>query len=249
MASIMPDLPSVAASARARTAARTTFLVWHDIVLGEKQVWFDTMVKELEAQLAALERAGARPVSLDDAWARLERGAAVPRGACVLCFDDNTLGIYEYAFPRLRERGWPFVVSAHTKYVGVTTGKAHCTWEQLREMEAAGGSVRVVSQTHTHPPDLRALDPKALRREMWESKVWMEEEMGRAARFVTYPSGKWDRRVALAAAEAGYRLGFTEDHGHAEDSPHLLGVRRYSTHKRFAEAVRAIAAAASPARR
>jgi peptidoglycan/xylan/chitin deacetylase (PgdA/CDA1 family) len=91
------------------------------------------------------------------------------------------------------------------------------------------GRVRVVSQTHTHPPDLRTLSDAALRREMWEAKIRMEEELGRGARFVTYPSGKWDGRVALAAAEAGYKLGMTEDRGLAEDSPHLQALNRFST--------------------
>jgi hypothetical protein len=55
---------------------------------------------------------------------------------------------------------------------------------------------------------------------------------------LTYPSGKWDVHVAEAAHRAGYTLALTEDHGRAERSPHLLGIRRYSTHKRFDEAVR-----------
>jgi len=157
----------------------------------------------------------------------------------VLCFDDNTTGIYEFAFPELARRGYPFVVSAHTKYVGVRTGKSHCTWEQLREMEASG-LARVVSQTHTHPPDLRTLSDDALRREMRESKMRHEQNLLRTARFLTYPSGKWDGRVARTASEAGYRLALTEDHGAAETSPHLLGLHRWSTHRRFAEAVAAV---------
>ena len=219
-------------------------MVWHDIVPGKKLVWFDTTVREFEAQLAELEKVGASPVSLDTLSAYLATGTnSPPPGACVLCFDDNTLGIYEYAFPLLKERGWPFVVSAHTAYVGVRTGKDHCTYDQLREMEQGGA--RVVSQTHTHPPDLRTLSDKALRHEMWESKRRMEKEMGRPARFVTYPAGKWDKRVALAAQEAGYRLGLTEDNGLAELSPYLLGLKRFSTHKRYREAVRAIQKSAS----
>jgi peptidoglycan/xylan/chitin deacetylase (PgdA/CDA1 family) len=164
-------------------------------------------------------------------------------GALVLCFDDNTRGIFDHAYPRLARRGWPFVVGAHTAYVGVRTGKDHNTWAQLRQMEQRGRA-RVVSQTHTHPEDLRTLSEAALAREMTESRRRMDGQMGRQTRFVIYPSGHWDRRVAVAASAAGYRLGLTEDRGPAETSPHLLGLRRYSSHRRFDEALGVIARAA-----
>lgn len=240
----MPPLPSVHPAARRRLAAASSvLLVWHDLVPNRKQVWFDTTVAEFEAQLARLQKAGARPIALDALYAFLSRGApAPPPGAVVLCFDDNTRGIYDHAFPRLARRGWPFVVSAHTAYVGVKTGKDHSTWEQLRRMER--GRARVVSQTHTHPSDLRALTDAALAREMGTAKTLMDRQMGRPTRFVTYPSGKWDARVAAVAAKAGYVLGLTEDRGAAETSPHLLALHRYSTHRRFDEAVKAIARSA-----
>ncbi len=222
------------------------FLVWHDIVLSKKQVWFDTTVRAFAAQMDRLAQAGARPVSLDASYAALSGtpGAArLPPHSVVLCFDDNTRGIFEFAYPRLLERGWPFAVCAHTAFVGVRTGKQHNTWEQLRQMER-GAAARVVSQTHTHPPDLRTLSDPALAREMTVSKALMDARLGRPTRFVTYPSGKWDRRVARAALAAGYRLGLTEDHGPAETSPHLLALHRYSTHKRFDEALAVIARSA-----
>ena len=238
-------LPRVTPAARA--AAPDVLLVWHDIVpVARKQVWFDTTTREFDAQLNRLARAGARPMSLDGLYAILSgsQGAAVlPPGTVVLCFDDNTRGIFDFAYPRLLRRGWPFVVSAHTAFVGVRTGKDHNTWDQLRQMER-GGAARVVSQTHTHPPDLRTLSDAALAREMTVSKALMDARLGRPTRFVTYPSGKWDRRVARAAHAAGYYLGLTEDHGPAQTSPHLLGLRRYSTHRRFAEALSVIARSA-----
>ena len=105
----------------------------------------------------------------------------------------------------------------------------------LKECEENGGTV--VSQTHTHPPDLRLLSDKALREEMHRSRNILEHDLHHPVRSVTYPSGKWDARVARAAQEAGYRLGLTEDSGVAETSPHLLALHRYSTHKRFQEAL------------
>ena len=202
-------------------------------------MWFDTSLAEFHVQLAQLEKAGAKPISL----AALERWLTLgtkppPPGAVVLCFDDNTRGIYEHAFPELQKRGWPFVVSVHTAFVGVTTGKAHCTWEQLQAM--AQGGATLVSQTHSHPPDLRLFSDTRLDKELMLSKASLKKHLGIAPRCITYPSGKWDARVAMAAQHAGYVLGLTEDFGYAERSPHLLGIKRFSTHRRWSEALAAI---------
>jgi poly-beta-1,6-N-acetyl-D-glucosamine N-deacetylase len=214
-------------------------LVWHDIVPKDKLVWFDTTVSEFDAQLKRLERAGARPISLDTLSTYLVTGK-IPanRGNCVLCFDDNTVGIHEHALPRLAERGWPFVMSVHSAYIGITTSKSHCSVAMLRECEKRGATI--VSQTHTHPPDLRVLKDAILLSEMTRSKKILETQLGHPVRYITYPSGKWDERVARAAQKAGYILGLTEDHGVVERSSHLLGLNRYSTHKRFSEAVKQI---------
>jgi biofilm PGA synthesis lipoprotein PgaB len=240
-------LPPIYPTARRRADGRpTTLLVWHDIVSHDKDklVWFDTTIAEFDAQLARLARAGIRPISLNLLYRYLASGTPVPPpGAALLCFDDNTAGIRQYAAPRLRQRGWPFVVSAHTAYIGKTTSKAHNTFVALKEMEAMGATI--VSQTHTHPPDLRALSDAALAQEMTESRRRMEAGLGHAVTYLTYPSGKWDRRIALAAQAAGYRMALTEDYGAAESSPHLLGVHRYSTHRRFDEALRSVTHAAA----
>lgn len=233
-------LPGIHPDARRNTLRHpVTLLVWHDIVPAAKLVWFDTTVAEFAAQLNQLARAGASPLTLDALYRYLATGKPTPPpGAIVLCFDDNTTGIHEYAAPALQKRGWPFAVSAHTAYIGITTGKSHNSYTALREMEGQGATI--VSQTHTHPPDLRTLSDIALSREIAESRKRMEAGLGHPVRFLTYPSGKWDRRVAEAAAKAGYVLGLTEDQGAAETSPHLLGIHRYSTHRRFAEAVAAV---------
>lgn len=231
------SLPAV--HPEARRSPHTCLLVWHDLVPAEKLVWFDTTLTEFRHQLAQLERAGARPISLSalETWLTTGKNPP-PKKAVVLCFDDNTLGIFEHAFPELQKRGWPFVVSAHTAFVGVTTGKVHGTWEQLQAM--AQGGATIVSQTHSHPPDLRTFSPAKLDKEMTLSKVSMQKHLGVAPRSVTYPSGKWDTRVAEAALRAGYQLGLTEDFGAAESSPHRLGLHRYSTHRRWAEALAAL---------
>ena len=120
----------------------------------------------------------------------------------------------------------------------VQTGKAHCDWSELKAM--AQGGATIVSQTHSHPPDLRTFSEAKLAKEFALSRASMAKHLGVTPRYVTYPSGKWDERVARAAQAAGYTLGLTEDFGWAEKSPHCLGINRYSTHRRWAEALQAL---------
>ena len=231
------SLPAIHSTAR--RSPRTHFLVWHDIVPSEKLVWFDTTIAEFQAQLAALERARVRPVALPaiERWLTVGQNPP-PEKSVVLCFDDNTQGIFDFVFPELKKRGWPFVVSAHTAFVGVKTGKDHGDWAELKVM--AQGGATIASQTHTHPPDLRSFSDAKLAKEFALSKASLAKHLGITPRYVTYPSGKWDARVAQAAQAAGYTLGLTEDFGLAERSPHCLGINRYSTHRRWTEAMLAL---------
>ena len=164
---------------QARRTPRTLFLVWHDIVQSDKLVWFDTTIAEFQAQLAALERAKAHPVALPEIERWLTTGLQPPpQRAVVLCFDDNTQGIFDFAFPELRKRGWPFVVSSHTAFVGVRTGKAHADWAELKAM--AQGGATLASQTHSHPPDLRTFSGTKL------VKEFSSEECGNYFRHAGY---------------------------------------------------------------
>ncbi|MCV4690778.1 polysaccharide deacetylase family protein, partial [Escherichia coli] len=86
----------------------------------------------------------------------LEQGKPIAPGAVVLTFDDNNEGLYRHLFPILKRYRWPAVFFVHTDYVGKPTSKAHCTWDQLRELEKSG-LVKVYPHTASHPADLREL--------------------------------------------------------------------------------------------
>jgi peptidoglycan/xylan/chitin deacetylase (PgdA/CDA1 family) len=215
-------------------------LVWHDVVKGPKEVWFDTTVETFRTQLDSIERGGFRVISLDALRAHLERGARVPSRPLVLTFDDNGHGIYENAFPLLKRHRYPATLFVHTNFVGKTTTKRHNTWDQLREMER-GGLVRVQSLTANHPPDLRALSDADVIHELRLSRTSLERRLGRSVYALVYPEDNYDLRLARLAHDNGYALGFIEDWGNAGDSETLLLVHRYSVLTRFDQALRDVA--------
>lgn len=232
-------LPTVSPAARKDYSA---LLMWHDVVPSKKLVWFDTTVKELEAQFASIKQHHLTPVTMDRLADHLERGSPIPPGAVVLTFDDNNLGLYQHVFPLLKRYRWPAAFFVHTDYVGKRTGKDHCTWEQLREMEKSG-LVQVCPHTASHPADLRTVSVKQMERELVQARARTEKELGGKRVYFAYPEGHYDERVARAVLKAGYRLAITEDWGSAESSRNLMMVHRYSMHRRAEQAVNDVARA------
>jgi biofilm PGA synthesis lipoprotein PgaB len=229
--------PSVAPIHPRARQTYTAIMMWHDVVKERKEVWFDVTAAEFRSQMEQLRRRKFNVITLEALYRHLTQGTPVPPRSVVLTFDDNTRGLYDYAFPILKEYNYPATFFIHTDYVGVRTVKDHCDWNQLREMQRSG-LISVQSHTRTHPPDLRKLSDAQLRKELLESKQIIERQMGKPVFAFAYTEGNYDARVKRMVAEAGYQMAITEDWGSAGASPNLLEVRRYSIHRRFSQCLR-----------
>lgn len=81
-------------------------------------------------------------------------------------------------------------------------------WGQLRELNGAGIDVQSHGATHHFMTTLR--DPE-LADNLMRSRRVLEEQLGLPVRAIAYPYGDCDRRVAQAAARAGFDIGFATD--------------------------------------
>ena len=201
-------------------------IMYHDIVANTKEVWFDHTVNELRRDFEAIRAAGATPISMSDLYDHLRHGKDLPPKPIVLTFDDAYLGLYENAFPLLKEFNFPATYYVQTGFVGVPTSKDHFTWEQMQEMDASG-LIEIAAHTINHPEDLRLLDDDTLRRELFESKRVLEERLGHEIVHFAYPAGNRDERVVKMVEEAGYLMAITMDAGYAGQSSNLLEVQRF----------------------
>lgn len=215
---------------------RTPVLTYHDVIARRdaNAVWFDATQDEFRDQIDWLLEQGAEFISLDQLRQGLVGQIELPDRAVALTFADNYAGFYERAWPLLRERGIPVAMFVHTSMVGSRQGRPKMTWEQLREL-ADTGLVTVGSQTVSHPKDLAQLTDEQVAREMVESKLALERELGRPCLYVAYPNGKFDQRSVEAARSAGYLMAFTEEQTPAELSPSLFEVARY-VHTKYRQA-------------
>lgn len=86
--------------------------------------------------------------------------------------------------------------------VGFLGKPGYLSTDELRSLSDWGFDIGCHSMTHAYLSDL---DLKGLRRELIEPKLRLEQITGQAVEHFSCPGGRWDRRVAELAREAGYK--------------------------------------------
>ena len=147
-------------------------------------------------------------VSLAEIVAALQAGEELPERAVAFSFDDAYLSVYSEAWPRLRAYGWPFTVFVNTDYVDGRYGN-YLSWEQLRELEAAGVDVANHGATHEHyvrrQPDEGAEQWRArIRADILRAENRLAAELNKPLKIFAYPYGEFDSEVEQIVAELGY---------------------------------------------
>jgi len=235
-----PELPA-APFPEISTKARQLdipIIMYHD-VKPVKDVDWDITPDHLAQHFQTIQEKGFTPITLAQLVQHLRTGATLPPKPMLLTFDDNYLGEYEYAFPLLKQYNYPAVWSVHTHYVGSQAGKPKATWEQLQEM-VQSGLITVASHTVNHLR-LDTLSPEKVTYELQESKRVLEQRLGIAIQYFTYPEGDFIESVKHKVTEAGYQAALSmsldaQVERVANKSDDLLSIMRFGQ-SRFEEIV------------
>jgi peptidoglycan/xylan/chitin deacetylase (PgdA/CDA1 family) len=150
------------------------------------------------SQLSALSSAGKRTIPVGQFLSEAPQG-----GDVILTFDDGCATDLLVAAPALRALrfGATFFVTA------ARVGRAgYLSAAQLRELYQSGFEIGAHGLTHRVLPILARPE---LDRELAESRSRLEDVLGAAVLHLSYPGGRYDRSVVLAAKRAGYRSAST----------------------------------------
>ena len=132
-----------------------------------------------------------------------------------ITFDDGYLDNYRYAFPLLRELGFPAAFFVNPDEVGK---EGFMTWDMLREMAAVPG-IEIGSHALEHKP-LADMPEKEAWISLVASKKMLEEKLGREVKAISYPCGSFSENILGMARGAGYQYGCAASHVH---DPRFVG--------------------------
>lgn len=179
-------------------------LMYHQIGGGPNDLCLPR--EEFAAQMRYLAQNGFHSVTLEQLHTAMFGGSGLPPHPVVLTFDDDSAGHYRTVFPLLAAHGFTGVFFIDTVGVGKP---GRVTWDQLREMQAAG--MQIGSHTETHV-DLPGIGGRRLAAETAGARARLEKELGVPVVDFSYPSGHYDKQTIRAVAGAGYRDAVTTHH-------------------------------------
>jgi len=212
-----PELPSAAAvqdSALADDGARVSVLGYHDLSEKETETAMRMHSSKFKKQMTAVRQLGVTVISLEDflAW---KRGAkSIPEKSILLTFDDGWKSVYTDALPILKEFGYPFTLYLYKNYID--GGKKALTTAMITELLQNGASLGSHSVSHPYPATVKAYRKKGehdfdafLRKEMGESKRFIETKFASTVTTYAYPGGFVTEEMWPIAEEFGYTSLFT----------------------------------------
>ena len=209
-----PTAPPVEDSTIPDDGARVSVLGYHDFSEALPETAMRMHTSKFRKQMAALRQLGITVISLEDflAW---KRGAKqIPEKSVLLTFDDGWKSVYTDALPILKEFGYPFTLYIYKEYID--GGKKALTTDMINEMLHEGASLGSHSVSHPYPATFRAHRKKGehdldafLRKEMGESKRFIEAKFVVKVTTYAYPGGFVSEEMLPLADEFGYTSLFT----------------------------------------
>lgn len=161
--------------------------------------------EDFEKQMKYLKDQGYTTIHLADLVDK-----KVPKKAIVLSFDDGLEDFYTTALPVLQKYGF---TASNGVVTGMIGAHEHMTEAQIRECVKAG--IEITSHTVSHL-DMSKLSKEQLKKQLAESKSYLEKTFGVVVVGFIYPSGRYNDLAVQAVRDYGYKIAATTQYGEAD---------------------------------
>ncbi len=191
----------------------------------------NTTLEQLEAHIAELTSGAYTVMPVPDIIAALRDGRTLPDRTVGLTIDDAYLSVYREAWPRLKAAGLPFTLFVATNPVDRRSSR-YMTWDQIRELAAAGVTIGSQTATHLH---MAAADEERNRRDLELSQRRFVEELGKAPDLFAYPYGEASLSVLRLVRENGFVAAFGQHSGAIGATEDLFYLPRFALNETYGD--------------
>ncbi len=183
-----------------------------------------------DKQIQTLAHAGYTFLTAKDLGELIDGRGILPEKPVVITFDDGYRDFYTDVFPILKKYHAKATVYMIAGFVGY---KNNLTEEQLREL-ASSGLVDVGAHT-MHHVGLRYMDRKTVKKEVEESKEFLEGMLGTPVVSFAYPDGSYDDAAIQVVKQAGFTTAVSTSPGIENGAGNRYALFRLRTGGRVGE--------------
>jgi peptidoglycan/xylan/chitin deacetylase (PgdA/CDA1 family) len=186
-------------------------------------------IEQFEAHLKKLEEGNYIVLPVEEIIESLRAGRALPDRTIGLTIDDAYLSAYTEAIPRLRKHGFPVTLFVATD--AVDQGHAnYMSWEQVREIAAAGVTIGHHTAAHAHMPDRSAT---ANAEDMARSTARFMAHLGFKPKLFAYPYGEASQAIKSSTIEDGFIAGFGQHSGVVHSKSDFFYLPRFALNEKY----------------
>ncbi|MDY6084250.1 MAG: polysaccharide deacetylase family protein [Dialister sp.] len=222
-----PALPGVAVAVRDENVRYSvpqgvSVLMYH--MIGDLKDNSAVMTEaNFRLQMQYLKDHGYHPITMQELYDYVTKGAALPERPVCITFDDGYQDSYTVVYPIMKEFGYPWTLFLITDDVGQMHNRM--TWEQLREM-ANSHTVTIANHTLSHPK-LHNLPTRAEKKnEILGAQQALKYQLGIDNAWLAYPYGDYDDEVIEVAKECGIKMALTTDAGRVHVGSYPYDLKR-----------------------
>ena len=193
---------------------RVSVLGYHDLAENLPETAMRIHTSKFRKQMETIRQLGIKVITHAEFTAWKKGELQIPNKAMMITFDDGWKSVYTDAYPVLKELGFPFTIFLYKNYVD-GGGKA-LTTPMIQEMAANGCTIGSHSVDHPYPLTVKNFRKKGteiydayLRKEMGESKQFLESKFSCKVTSYAYPGGFFTEEMFKLGDEFGYTEMFT----------------------------------------
>ncbi len=225
------SLAAAPAAARADGAAQNASVVMYHRFGEDRYPATNVTLKQFDSHVRELTSGAYTVLPLAEITARLQAGGSLPDRTVGISIDDAYSSVFEHAWPRLKEAGLPFTLFIATDAVDRGL-RGHMSWDQIRELRAAGVSIGSQTASHLHMP---AASPSKNRKEIEISNQRFIDELGEAPALFAYPYGEASREVIRLVEQSGFSAAFGQHSGIIHPSLGFYYLPRFAMNENFGD--------------
>lgn len=197
---------------------------------GESE-WPATNIRldQFQAHLEEIRTGGYSVLPLPEIMTRLHNATELPDRTIAITLDDAYASVYAQAWPLLKKAGLPITLFVSTDAVDRGT-PGYMTWDQVRELKAAGVIIGNQTASHPHLPDIEIDQVKI---EIDRAAQRIADETGERPTLFAYPFGEYGAAIEQIVASRGYAAAFGQNSGITHAGSDRYGLPRFALNETY----------------